>query len=742
MGLAILFSPLLTIGQLIEGHIWAKGIQEKPLHKVKVRVDGSFDAVYSNKEGYFAIPQLNPGAYELIFEHPSFGTKRQYIELQAGDTAYVKQRLQAAMGEIHQKQVSTPRKFEHNTFHQAESVSARDERWLQQMNPYSLAEVLRGLPGIWMQNRSMFDARPQLRGLAPDKNLFVMDGIRLSTMALSSGGSPYLNLIHPSWLGNVEVMRGSGASQYGSNAMGGVIQLHSIDPQYSSQKIEINGQAGFSYQSGSIDRATNAQLRLSTPYMAIVGNWGYRDAGNLMAGRERSIAATGFQLQGGDIKAKFKISSDHQLTVRYQSSRAENLSEYDKQQYQQIFRAESDPIQQMIAYARWESFLSNPWLSKIRFTGSIQQMGDQQNLQTNPNSPLEAADEDIRSVGAQLEIHSKPAPQWNIVSGFEYYHDRLEHGQAVVNPFLNGAEAQNLSLFSIHTLDLLKLRLNVGGRAELRRITTQSGTYGEVDFRPQHVVGNVSASYPLSTNYQMVASFNPGFRLPSLTDMQFVGNPYLDGIGVPNRELGEEKAYTTEIGIKAKTDKYTGSVILYRSRLDELIEKNPGLYRNSPFYLGQPVYILGNTGQALVQGIEAELEVPLLREFMLYGNVNYTYGKQIEQERPLSGIPPIHGKAGLWYQGKKGFWGRAEWHYAAEQNRLGMEDISNPRIPDRASASWNLINFYVGYDVGYNFGWCSASLGIQNVLDEFYRPHGSSLEGYGRALRASLLLRF
>ncbi|MCB0855538.1 MAG: TonB-dependent receptor, partial [Bacteroidetes bacterium] len=135
---------------------------------------------------------------------------------------------------------------------------------------------------------------------------------------------------------------------------------------------------------------------------------------------------------------------------------------------------------------------------------------------------------------------------------------------------------------------------------------------------------------------------------------------------------------------------------------------------------------------------EAEVEVPVSRAIALYGSLAYTHGHNLSTNEPLDRIPPINSRVGLRYRSKVGIWSKMEWYHASMQDRLGSADVINPFIPIDGSANWNVVNLHIGYD----FQWGYATIGIRNMLDEAYRIHGSTLDGYGRAVLISLQLGF
>jgi hypothetical protein len=123
----------------------------------------------------------------------------------------------------------------------------------QQMNlPYSVAkeaapsnsfrisrttpEALMQTSGVFVQKTNHGGGSAFLRGLTGNQTLLLMDGLRINNATFRYGPNQYLNTIDPFSISSMEIVKGSGSVQYGSDAMGGVIQLFSYNPDFSSKR--------------------------------------------------------------------------------------------------------------------------------------------------------------------------------------------------------------------------------------------------------------------------------------------------------------------------------------------------------------------------------------------------------------------------------------------------------------------------------------------------------------------------
>ncbi|BDC49143.1 hypothetical protein F183_A14590 [Bryobacterales bacterium F-183] len=117
---------------------------------------------------------------------------------------------------------------------------------IAQRNEMSLFETLRDTPGLLVRNLGGIGQGTsiRMRGLRADATAILIDGMRFRDVSTiqgdASGFVPNLNIINPS---RVEVLRGSGSSLYGSNAVGGAINVVT-DPGGGSTHGEVQAEGG------------------------------------------------------------------------------------------------------------------------------------------------------------------------------------------------------------------------------------------------------------------------------------------------------------------------------------------------------------------------------------------------------------------------------------------------------------------------------------------------------------------
>lgn len=93
-----------------------------------------------------------------------------------------------------------------------------------------LAQAVAEEVGVHLQRTSPTIGGVFVRGMTGNKVSVFVDGVRYSTGAARGGINTFFNLNEPSSLDGVEVLRGPSSAQYGSDAIGGSVQLLSHLP--------------------------------------------------------------------------------------------------------------------------------------------------------------------------------------------------------------------------------------------------------------------------------------------------------------------------------------------------------------------------------------------------------------------------------------------------------------------------------------------------------------------------------
>ena len=172
--------------------------------------------------GEFSFSGTSTGEY--LLDVSAEGFRRASLAVNGGKSATV--RLQVAG--IDQRVVVTAEGAAQTIDQVSKAASIIDAEEISQRNEYSLAEALRDTPGLLIRNLGGPGQATsvRMRGLRADATAVLIDGLRFRDVATLQGdASSFLSTLNVINFDRVEVLRGSGSSLYGSNAVGGTVNV-------------------------------------------------------------------------------------------------------------------------------------------------------------------------------------------------------------------------------------------------------------------------------------------------------------------------------------------------------------------------------------------------------------------------------------------------------------------------------------------------------------------------------------
>lgn len=655
---------------------------------------------------------------------------------------------------LHQAVTITAQRSERMSFDVNQSASAIAAAQLSERSPRSTPEALMNETGVWIQKTNHGGGSPIIRGLVGNQVLLVVDGIRLNNATYRYGPNQYLSTIDPGIIDRIEVNRGSGSVLYGSDALGGVLQVISATPSFSSAGLKIGGRLRSRWMSAGMEQSIRPEIEGRGKRVAFLGGFSARNFGDVLAGGNLGVLTpTAYRERSGDAKLLWRLGSRGILTSAFQHTTQNHVPRYDQVTQGGFSLFEFEPQTRQLSYLRWESSTPSPWVQSFRLTVSMNRSKEGTISQKNNSVEMKRQLDEVNTLGLMAEFLSNPSAHWQVQSGIEYYSDRVSSTAHVLNTVTNTETAQrgsyadgsgisNLAVFTNHQWDWKNFQISAGARFNRISVSVTDNLFGDQQINPNAWVGNVGVMYKLNSRLRMVGTLNTGFRAPNVDDMSKFGTIEANIFEIPSGLLSPERSLNMETGLKYNSTKLSWNVTAYQSTLTDLIDRVATSYQGSPTFEGRTVYQKRNVGEAIIKGIEADVDAVVIKSLTVYGNVTYTYGENKTRKEPMRRIPPLFGRLGLRYGHPSGLWIRTEWAVAGKQDRLAGGDRSDARINIRlingVMPGWDIVNLHAGYS--YRF-W-SIQLSAQNIFDEAYRVYASGIDGYGRSMTAAVNIRF
>lgn len=411
-----------------------------------------------------------------------------------------------------------------------------------------VADLLRGVPGLEVVRNGGPGTATSLfmRGGETRFTAVLIDGVRIDSQTTSGGAS--WESIPLSQIERIEVVRGPASSVYGSDALGGVIQIFTrkgepglrLDAGVGGgNRHGRKADAAVSGAAGRVDFAVAAATDRSDGFSArSVGNPdddGYRsDSASARIGLRLSDA---HRLEASALRSKVDAQYDSSASP---SSRIDDHAKHLLETLRALW------------FARW----TPAWNSQL----SVSESKDRYETAPSPVSlavtRIRAAtwQNDLRfgahTVNATLERREDALEQTNLVGARE--RDQGQTGLALGYGWQAGR---------------LALQLNVRH--------DDYSAYGSVN------TGSVAAGVDLAEGWRLRSSWGNGFRAPTLYQRFSIYAPRVAPLE-PERSLGN-----LEVALQRRVGAFDASVTLYRHRVSNLITTqasagcpSPGCYTN------------------------------------------------------------------------------------------------------------------------------------------------------------------
>ncbi|MFN5422673.1 MAG: TonB-dependent receptor plug domain-containing protein [bacterium] len=604
----------------------------------------------------------------------------------------------------------------------------------------TVPESLAGIPGVFIQKTNHGGGSPFVRGLTGNQSLILVDGIRLNNSIFRYGPNQYMTLIDPFIVERIEVVKGTGSVQYGSDAMTGVINIQTNSLRFRDRSSWSEKVTARITESG-MELSLRPELKYEGRRFAFMIGGSQKRFGDLKGGD-----TTGFQRPSGygekafDIKLMGNLGSDWILTSSYQWLRQIDVPVYHKYQLENFAINTSDPLARGFGYLKLNKVFNERFVKQLDFFVSNQAIEESRYTRKNTSRVLRSELDHISTISGGVDLLTEIIPAWTINSGVELYADKVESSRTDRNIdggsptssrglYPNGASYSNLAIYSLHHLQLGKLKIEGGLRYNMYRARINEVTLGKIVLTPSALVFQGGLNYQLLKGLNIYAHISDGFRSPNIDDLGTLG--IVDfRYEVPAYDLKPERSINHEVGIKYFSKKVSGSAAFFRTNLLDLISR----VKTSEVINGYDVYKKINVDRGFIRGWEMQTNYNLSRSIRLHASATSLYGQSITKDQPLRRIPPFNARTGGEYKFSKYLVG-VVYDHASPQRRLESGDKSDNRIPAGGTPGYNILNTYAGATIRN----LTIRTYLNNIFNQDYRTHGSGINGMGRAFSMMLI---
>ncbi|MEI2267488.1 TonB-dependent vitamin B12 receptor BtuB [Erwinia sp. CGal63] len=445
------------------------------------------------------------------------------------------------------------------------TVVTREEidRWQAK----SVADVMRRLPGVDIAQNGGLGQQTSLfiRGTNSSHVLVLVDGIRLNQAGI--GGSSDLSQIPVSLVQRIEYVRGARSAVYGSDAIGGVVNIITGRERPGTTLTAGVGSNGYQAYDGSTQQMLGDNTRVT-----LAGNYTYTKGYDVVAnypdalGNERQKDRDGFMSKTLYGSIEQQINDEFSGFLRGYGY--DNRTAYDG--YSTYVKPDT--------YVDTRQLYSQTWDGGLRFNNGIyssQLVASYSHSKDYNYSP----DLGRYDSSATLDDSQQYNLQWgnnialgngSVSGGVDWQKQSIEPGTAYI---AESREVRNTGIYATAQQAFGSLTLEGAVRGD---------DHSEFGW---HETWQTSGAWEFAPGYRFIASYGTAFKAPTL------GQLY--GSFGGNRDLDPEQSKQWEGGFEGLTGPVTWHLSGYRNDIDHLIDYNNA---TSSYY---------NVSKASIKGVEA-----------------------------------------------------------------------------------------------------------------------------------------
>ncbi len=668
--------------------------------------------------------------------------------------------------------------------------------------PQTAADMLAQTGAVFVQKSQLGGGSPMIRGFATNRVLLVVDGVRMNNAIYRSGNLQNVISLDALSTETAEVVFGPGSLVYGSDAIGGVMDFHSLEARFnqnSNSKWTSRGSGLLRYSSANQEKTAHADVTAGTRNWAYMGSVTYSNFGDLKMGVHggqdsylrpeyverinnrdsivrnpdpRRQVPTGYDQWNVVQKLRFKPSEGLDLQYSFYYGGTGSAPRYDR-----LIEYRNGALR----FAEWNygpmlwrmHTLRASLLRKTALYDEAKLILGYQNYEES-RIDRQRNNANRRTQAEQVVVWTlnwdanKQLGKGELFYGLEAVTNQVgsqAHTENIntgaVRPtatrYPDGSTWESYGAYASYRLNFHpQFTLNAGLRynyAIMKAAFDQQFfpfPYSNATVEDGAPTGNLGLVYRPGKGWQINGNISTGFRMPNIDDMGklFESAPGL--VTVPNPNLESEYAWNFEVGaIKQIPGKFKVELNGFHTLLTNAIVRRAYTFNGTDSILFDGtlsgVEALQNIGQATVWGVQGLAEIWLNRAWSVYTMANYITGQETDdvknEQVPLRHAPPFYGSSGIRFA--KGGW-RAEanalYNSTITYENLAPSERAKPAIyaADEQGRPYSPGWYTVNLKISYTRKKAMVSLGWENITNQRYRPYSSGMVAPGSNFIASL----
>jgi hemoglobin/transferrin/lactoferrin receptor protein len=589
-----------------------------------------------------------------------------------------------------------------------QEVSVDADRWVQKrietpsritsinmkeasfQNPQTAADLLGTSGYVFIQKSQLGGGSPMLRGMATNRVLLVVDGVRMNTAIFRSGNLQNVISLDANAMESTDIIFGPGSVMYGSDAIGGVMSFGTLKPRFSSsggKQAEVTGNAMTRFSTANFEKTGHFDFNIGLKKWAFTSSFTYANYGDLRSGsvggdpyfyrtnyvitydnKDYMVPNEDSTLQVGSKysqvnfmqKARYKPNEYLEVDFGYHFSETSKFNRYDRL----YVMREDGPYKDKLRWAEWyygpqkwrmhrlgiTYSKSNVLFDNLRLIAAYQFFEESRYDREFMYRELRMQKENVDAYSVNLDFDKKISDQITMYYGYEFVHNTIhsvaslthvvtKEVDSTVTRYPDGSTWMSNGVYLTAKYNIHKKWLLTGGVRYNHFLTKAQfdNTFFPFPFLEARLnsgatIGSAGTVFTPTKNWQIYANASNGFRAPNIDDMGKVFESVPGYLVVPNPNLKPEKVYNLELGtVKSFGTFLTVDATVYYTWLkDAMVRKDFTMNGDTSIYFmgnRSRIQAIQNVTEIDVYGFQAGIEF-FYKGFGIRSHYSYQKGKE------------------------------------------------------------------------------------------------------------------
>lgn len=668
----------------------------------------------TNEKGEYVITDLPKGKFKIQF---SFVGYKSIIKTIVSEKTKIELNIELEPTVIQAEEVvisGGTYSTQHENAIKIELIRAKE---ITNSGTPTFTEAIATIPGVDMIAKGTGVSKPVIRGLSMTNILLLNNGVKMENFQFSEN-HPFI--IDEFGIDRIEIIKGPASLLYGSDAIGGVINLIKEKPALTGKII---GDYNIQYHSNTEGLVSNLGIKGSSNEFFWGIRAGIKSHSDYKDGNGDYIPNTRFNEQS--LKANIGMNKAFgTFKLYYDYNRPELGMCVGKSVPLITERGRKNDIWYQDLTNHIISSRNKLFLGNYKIDINVAYQMNNRKLQTDESMPaFELVDMDLNTLSYEIKTYLPSNENSEYIVGFQGMNKTNRNNEAP-NHILPDADVNDISFFGLAQHSFFKkIKAQAGLRYDMRTISTEEEVNKEATDRNfDNISASIGATYNLNENILFRTNFASAYRTPNIAELTqngMHGAHYEQG----DINLKVQKSYEVDLSIHYHSKYVMLDIAGFYNNINDYIFIAP---TNDTISTGDKIYRYSQTNAELYGG-EAGLNICPVNWFNFKSTYSYVIGKQ-KDGNYLPFIPQNKLRFEIKIQNEKLAFLRKPF---IKIGTLIVSKQNHPAMFETETDGYFLLNAALGTSIKWSNQKVSFGISVNNLLNKTYYDHLSTLKGLG-----------